>query len=76
MIGRGGLSEISTYMDELEVKTEFSQGAAQLCPVGNLNVEAGNDFSDAELDEIEALMKNTTPQTTSSSAAVPELASL
>lgn len=50
MIGRGGLSEISTYMDELEVKTEFSQGAAQLCPVGRLNVGAGADISDAELD--------------------------
>ena len=52
MIGRGGLSEISTYMDELEVKTEFSQGAAQLCPVGNLNIEAGSDLTDEELDSI------------------------
>lgn len=52
MIGRGGLSEISTYMDELEVKTEFSQGAAQLCPVGSLNVEAGSDLTDEELDAI------------------------
>lgn len=52
MIGRGGLSEIGTYMDELEVKTEFSQGAAQLCPVGSLNVDAGADFTDEELEMI------------------------
>jgi NADH dehydrogenase (ubiquinone) Fe-S protein 1 len=75
MIGRGGLSEISTYMDELEVKTEFSQGAAQLCPVGSLNVGAGGDISDAELDDIEALMKSAIPSQTSS-AVVSELASL
>ena len=40
MIGRGGLSEISTFMDELEVTTEQAQFAAQLCPVGCLNPKA------------------------------------
>eukprot|EP00760_Papus_ankaliazontas_P028253 PhM_4_TR35/c0_g1_i1/m.34709/K03934/NDUFS1; NADH dehydrogenase (ubiquinone) Fe-S protein 1 len=41
MIGRGGLSEISTYVDEQEVKTELGAGAVQLCPVGRLNGRAG-----------------------------------
>lgn len=40
MVGRGGLSEISTFMDELEVTTENTEGAAYLCPVGNLNQSA------------------------------------
>lgn len=54
MIGRGGLSEIGTYMDELEVKTEFSQGAAQLCPVGFLDASsAGSSITEAELDVID-----------------------
>ena len=39
MIGRGGLSEISTFMDELEVSTEHAGGALKLCPVGRLNTE-------------------------------------
>jgi NADH dehydrogenase (ubiquinone) Fe-S protein 1 len=50
MIGRGGLSEISTFMDELEVKTDFAQGAVQLCPVGNLNTteaDENNAIADA-----------------------------
>lgn len=55
MIGRGGLSEISTYMDELEVKTEFSQGAAQLCPVGSLNADACSDLTEEEMDAIMAM---------------------
>ena len=56
MIGRGGLSEISTFMDELEVKTEHSAGAIQLCPVGRLNTteaEENNAIAD-ELDRMEA----------------------
>ena len=54
MIGRGGLSEISTYMDELEVTTEHAMGAVQLCPVGNLSVACA-DENNAIADELEAL---------------------
>jgi NADH dehydrogenase (ubiquinone) Fe-S protein 1 len=54
MIGRGGLSEISTYMDELEVKTEHATGAVQLCPVGKLNTAEADD-NNAMADELEAL---------------------
>jgi NADH dehydrogenase (ubiquinone) Fe-S protein 1 len=74
MIGRGGLSEIGTYMEELEVKTEFSQGAAQLCPVGSLNAASGSDITDAELDAIDAALMNATPMT-SSSGVVADIAS-
>lgn len=35
-IGRGGLSEISTFLDELEVKTDHNMPVSQLCPVGRL----------------------------------------
>lgn len=52
MIGRGGLSEINTYMEELEVKTDHSAGAIQLCPVGFLNASACDDLTEAELNEI------------------------
>ena len=45
MIGRGGLSEISTYMDELEIKTDHAHGAVQLCPVGRLSVEDAEDVN-------------------------------
>jgi len=48
MIGRGGLSEISTYVDEQEVKTEFGSGAVQLCPVGRLNTGDVYNDDDAE----------------------------
>lgn len=54
MIGRGGLSEISTYMDELEVMTEHSAGAVQLCPVGRLDVSDADD-NNAMADELEAM---------------------
>jgi NADH dehydrogenase (ubiquinone) Fe-S protein 1 len=56
MIGRGGLSEISTFMDELEVKTDYSQGAVQLCPVGSLNSTESDKFNEMadELDALEA----------------------
>ena len=54
MIGRGGLSEISTFMDELEVKTDHSLGAIQLCPVGSLNT-SGADENNALAEELEAL---------------------
>lgn len=54
MIGRGGLSEISTYMDELEVKTEHTAGAVQLCPVGNLNYAEAEEFN-ALADELDAI---------------------
>ncbi|CBH16411.1 electron transfer protein, putative [Trypanosoma brucei gambiense DAL972] len=36
MIGRGGLSEISTFLDELEVKTDNNMPVSQLCPVGKI----------------------------------------
>ncbi|RNF05330.1 electron transfer protein [Trypanosoma rangeli] len=36
MIGRGDLSEISTFLDELEVKTDNNMPVSQLCPVGKL----------------------------------------
>lgn len=36
MIGRGGLSEIGTFLDELEVKTDNNMPVSQLCPVGKL----------------------------------------
>ena len=39
MIGRGGLSEISTFLDELEVKTDNNMPVSQLCPVGKLAVD-------------------------------------
>lgn len=51
MIGRGGLSEISTFLDELEVKTEHTQPVSQLCPVGKLCV-ADCDDNNAEADSI------------------------
>lgn len=35
-IGRGGLSEISTFLDELEIKTDHNMPVSQLCPVGSL----------------------------------------
>lgn len=54
MIGRGGLSEISTYMDELEVATEHTAGAVQLCPVGRLSTACA-DENNAIADELEAL---------------------
>lgn len=54
MIGRGGLSEISTYMDELEVATEHAAGAVQLCPVGRLYTTEA-DENNAIADELEAL---------------------
>lgn len=38
-IGRGGLSEISTFLDELEVKTDNNMPVSQLCPVGSLNLQ-------------------------------------
>lgn len=56
MIGRGGLSEISTYVDELEVNTDAAGGAAQLCPVGFLNL------SDAEENNREAALLDEAPQ--------------
>jgi len=54
MIGRGGLSEISTYMEELEVKTEHAMGAVQLCPVGSLYT-AEADENNAIADELDRL---------------------
>ena len=54
MIGRGGLSEISTFMDELEVTTEHTEGASQLCPVGNLNSQESEYFNQMMDQQIEA----------------------
>lgn len=48
-IGRGGLSEISTFLDELEVKTDNNMPVSQLCPVGSLNMteaEENNAIAD------------------------------
>ncbi|CAD2222353.1 NADH:ubiquinone oxidoreductase 78 Kd subunit-like protein [Angomonas deanei] len=52
-IGRGGLSEISTFLDELEVKTDNNMPVSQLCPVGSLylgDAEENNEI----IDELEA----------------------
>lgn len=49
MIGRGGLSEISTFLDELEIKTEYTQPVTQLCPVGRLYTSEA-DENNAEAD--------------------------
>lgn len=54
MIGRGGLSEIGTFLDELEVKTDYAQGAVQLCPVGSLTGMSEADAHNAAADELEA----------------------
>lgn len=51
MIGRGGLSEISTFLDELEVKTEYSSPVTQLCPVGRLATSEA-DENNAISDEL------------------------
>jgi NADH dehydrogenase (ubiquinone) Fe-S protein 1 len=56
MIGRGGLSEIGTFLDELEVKTDNNMPVAQLCPVGHLSMadaEENNRMAE-ELERIEA----------------------
>lgn len=52
MIGRGGLSEISTFLEELEVKTDNNMPVSQLCPVGNLYLGDAdeNNAAAAELD--------------------------
>lgn len=47
-IGRGGLSEISTFLDELEVKTDHNMPVSQLCPVGSLylgDMEENNEVA-------------------------------
>lgn len=54
MIGRGGLSEISTFLDELEVKTDNNMPVSQLCPVGNLCMSEA-DENNAILAELEGL---------------------
>lgn len=50
-IGRGGLTEISTFLDELEVRTDNNMPVSQLCPVGYLNT-AEADENNAMADEI------------------------
>lgn len=52
MIGRGGLSEIGTFLDELEVKTDNNLPVSQLCPVGNLCL-AEADENNAMLEDLE-----------------------
>ncbi|ESL11416.1 electron transfer protein [Trypanosoma rangeli SC58] len=51
MIGRGGLSEISTFLDELEVKTDNNMPVSQLCPVGKLYL-GDADENNAVADEL------------------------
>lgn len=53
MIGRGGLSEISTFIDELEVQTDHHQTVGNLCPVGRLNVDDAEELNRI-VDEMEA----------------------
>lgn len=52
-IGRGGLSEISTFLDELEVKTDNNMPVSQLCPVGKLYMGDADENNDI-LRELEA----------------------
>lgn len=54
MIGRGGLSEISTFLDELEVKTDNNMPVSQLCPVGKLDTREAEE-NNAILEELERL---------------------
>ncbi|KPA78639.1 putative mitochondrial Nadh:ubiquinone oxidoreductase 78 Kd subunit-like protein [Leptomonas pyrrhocoris] len=55
-IGRGGLSEISTFLDELEVKTDNNMPVSQLCPVGKLYMGDADENNEIlrELEEAEA----------------------
>ncbi|KAF8282504.1 putative NADH-ubiquinone oxidoreductase complex I subunit [Trypanosoma cruzi] len=53
MIGRGGLSEISTFLDELEVKTDNNMPVSQLCPVGKLYL-GDADENNTVADELDA----------------------
>ncbi|KAH9589246.1 NADH:ubiquinone oxidoreductase [Trypanosoma melophagium] len=53
MIGRGGLSEISTFLDELEVKTDNNMPVSQLCPVGKLYLGDAEENNSA-VDELDA----------------------
>ena len=46
MIGRGGLSEISTFIDELEVQTDHNQAVGNLCPVGKINLDDAEELND------------------------------
>ena len=60
-IGRGGLSEISTFLDELEVKTDNNMPVSQLCPVGKLymgDAEENNEIL-RELEAAEATAEAT-----------------
>lgn len=52
-IGRGGLSEISTFLDELEVKTDNNMPVSQLCPVGKLYLGDADENNEI-LKELEA----------------------
>ena len=58
MIGRGGLSEISTFIDELEVRTDYNTPVSQLCPVGRLDLSEAeeNNAIVAELEAASACM--------------------
>jgi NADH dehydrogenase (ubiquinone) Fe-S protein 1 len=53
MIGRGGLSEIGTFLDELEIKTDNNMPVSQLCPVGKLFMGEA-DENNSILEELEA----------------------
>lgn len=55
-IGRGGLSEISTFLDELEIKTDHNMPVSQLCPVGSLYMGDADENNDilGELEDLAA----------------------
>lgn len=54
MIGRGGLSEIGTFLDELEIKTDNNMPVSQLCPVGKIYLGDAEE-NNRLLDELDAL---------------------
>jgi NADH dehydrogenase (ubiquinone) Fe-S protein 1 len=58
MIGRGGLSEIGTFLDELEVKTDNNMPVSQLCPVGHLSM-ADADENNRIAEELERMEEGT-----------------
>lgn len=53
-ICRGGLGEISTFLDEHETKTDNNMPVSQLCPIGSLYM-GDADENNVILDELEAM---------------------
>lgn len=68
-IGRGGLSEISTFLDELEIKTDHNMPVSQLCPVGKLYM-GDADENEALLRELEQMESKETSSTSGTAAAL------